>query len=113
LPPGRIGQDHEFGHDAIEWCIATPLGDPHGLVAIGRGIDIKAEVDAVACLGLAADTIALVLGNEELGLAAPTIAACALRVTLPASGPVESLNVSVAAAVLLHALSAGAERGLS
>ncbi len=50
--------------------------------------------------------IALVLGNEEAGLPAPTVAACALRVTLPAAGPVESLNVSVAAAVLVHALSA-------
>nr|WP_255569335.1 RNA methyltransferase [Neoroseomonas alba] len=50
--------------------------------------------------------IALVLGNEEAGLAQPSIAACAARVTLPAAGPVESLNVSVAAAVLIHALSA-------
>jgi TrmH RNA methyltransferase len=45
-----------------------------------------------------------VLGNEEQGLAAPTIAACARQVTLPGSGAVESLNVSVAAAVLMHAL---------
>lgn len=50
--------------------------------------------------------IALVLGNEEAGLPAATLAACAMRVTLPAAGPVESLNVSVAAAVLLHALAA-------
>jgi TrmH RNA methyltransferase len=48
--------------------------------------------------------VLLVLGNEEAGLAAPTIAACTHRVTLPAAGPVESLNVSVAAAVLIHAL---------
>ena len=48
--------------------------------------------------------VALVLGNEEAGLAPATQAACALRVTLPAAGPVESLNVSVAAAVLIHAL---------
>ncbi|MBO1075588.1 TrmH family RNA methyltransferase [Roseomonas marmotae] len=48
--------------------------------------------------------IALVLGNEEQGLAETTIAACARRVTLPGSGTVESLNVSVAAAVLMHAL---------
>ncbi len=48
--------------------------------------------------------VALVLGNEEDGLAAASMSACAQRVTLPASGPVESLNVSVAAAVLIHAL---------
>ena len=47
---------------------------------------------------------ALVLGNEEEGLAPATLAACAHRVTLPGSGRVESLNVSVASAVLIHAL---------
>ena len=50
--------------------------------------------------------IALVLGNEEDGLTSATVSACAMRVTLPPAGPVESLNVSVAAAVLIHALSA-------
>ncbi|MBR0673451.1 TrmH family RNA methyltransferase [Neoroseomonas soli] len=50
--------------------------------------------------------LALVLGNEEDGLTPATVAACPVRVTLPAAGPVESLNVSVAAAVLIHALSA-------
>jgi TrmH RNA methyltransferase len=47
---------------------------------------------------------ALVLGNEEEGPPPATLAACAQRVTLPGSGRVESLNVSVAAAVLIHAL---------
>ena len=49
---------------------------------------------------------ALVLGNEEQGPAPATIAACAYRLTLPGSGRVESLNVSVAAGVLIHALMA-------
>jgi len=47
---------------------------------------------------------ALVLGNEEEGPPPATLAACAHGVTLPGSGRVESLNVSVAAAVLIHAL---------
>jgi TrmH RNA methyltransferase len=51
--------------------------------------------------------VALVLGNEETGPTSATIGACAMRVTLPAAGPVESLNVSVAAAVLIHALGGG------
>lgn len=51
---------------------------------------------------------ALVLGNEEGGLRPATLAACAHRVTLPGSGRVESLNVSVAGAVLMHALESGA-----
>jgi TrmH RNA methyltransferase len=48
--------------------------------------------------------IALVLGNEEHGLATDVAAACTRLVTLPASGPMESLNVSAAAAVLLWIL---------
>ena len=48
--------------------------------------------------------IALVLGNEEDGVTPATVGACAMRVTLPPAGPVESLNVSVAAAVLIHTL---------
>lgn len=48
----------------------------------------------------------LVLGNEEAGPTPGVIAACAQRVTLPGSGRVESLNVSVAAAVLIGALEA-------
>jgi TrmH RNA methyltransferase len=50
--------------------------------------------------------IALVLGNEEVGVTAATLAACVMRVTLTPGGPVESLNVSVAAAVLIHSLGA-------
>ena len=50
--------------------------------------------------------VALVLGNEEEGLPAETLAACEARVTLSGSGLVESLNVAAAAAVLLHALTA-------
>jgi TrmH RNA methyltransferase len=50
---------------------------------------------------------ALVLGNEELGLAAETAAACTRLVTIPGSGKIESLNVSAAAAVLLNDLVSG------
>lgn len=52
----------------------------------------------------AAKPVALVLGNEEQGLAPEVAKACTGLVTLSGSGKVESLNVSVAAAVLLHAL---------
>ena len=67
-------------------------------------------VAAVAAGGMAPQDLprtkpfVLALGNEELGLPGLTAAACTHRVTLPGSGKVESLNVSVAAAVLLHAL---------
>ena len=52
----------------------------------------------------AAKPIALVLGNEEHGLSLETAAACSRLVTLPGSGKVESLNVSVAAGVLMWEL---------
>jgi TrmH RNA methyltransferase len=45
--------------------------------------------------------VALVLGNEERGLAPEVAAACSRLVTIPGSGQVESLNVSVAGAVLM------------
>lgn len=48
--------------------------------------------------------LAVVLGNEEHGLAAEVAAACTRLVTLPGSQTVESLNVSVAAAVLMWEL---------
>ncbi len=50
--------------------------------------------------------LALLLGNEEQGLAPDVAAACTRLVTIPGSGKVESLNVSVAAAVLMWELMA-------
>jgi TrmH RNA methyltransferase len=47
---------------------------------------------------------ALALGSEEHGLAAAVAGACSRLVTIPGSGEVESLNVSVAAAVLMWEL---------
>jgi TrmH RNA methyltransferase len=43
---------------------------------------------------------ALVLGNEEQGLAPDVAAACERLVHIPGAGAIESLNVSTAAAVL-------------
>jgi TrmH RNA methyltransferase len=48
--------------------------------------------------------VALVLGNEEHGLTPAVEKACSALVTIPGSGRVESLNVSVAAAVLMWEL---------
>lgn len=48
--------------------------------------------------------MALVLGNEEQGLTPELAAACTRLITIPGSGKVESLNVSVAAAVLVWEL---------
>jgi RNA methyltransferase, TrmH family len=59
---------------------------------------------ALAPRGLQARPLALVVGNEEQGLAPEVARACERLVTLGGSGRVESLNVAVAAAVLLHTL---------
>ena len=48
--------------------------------------------------------LALVVGNEGGGLSAPVREALAERVTLPIRPTVESLNVAVAAGILLHQL---------
>lgn len=84
--------------------------------AANLGVTLRAmalrftTVAAVSRGGVAPATLprtkpfALLLGNEEAGPTAGAVAACAHRVTLPGSGRVESLNVSVAAAVLINAL---------
>ena len=48
--------------------------------------------------------IALVLGNEEVGVSVAAAEACRRRVRILGAGPVQSLNVAQAAAVLLAAL---------
>lgn len=48
--------------------------------------------------------VALVLGNEEHGITPVVAAACGRLVTIPGGGKIESLNVSVAGAVLLWEL---------
>jgi TrmH RNA methyltransferase len=50
------------------------------------------------------EPVALVLGNEEHGLDPAVTAACTRAVTIPGGGAVESLNVSVAGAVLMWEL---------
>lgn len=57
--------------------------------------------------------LALVLGNERDGIAKDLAAACTRRVRVPMRGFVESLNVSVSAAVLLSCATAGRAGDLS
>lgn len=51
--------------------------------------------------------VALVLGNERQGIRDEIARACTARVRVPMSGFVESLNMSVTAAVLLYAATLG------
>ncbi|MCA1907692.1 MAG: RNA methyltransferase [Magnetospirillum sp.] len=50
--------------------------------------------------------LALILGNEEEGVPAPSLARCDDIVTIPGSGWVQSLNVAATAAILVHQLAA-------
>lgn len=52
------------------------------------------------------DRIALVLGNESTGLSKEAFKVCK-KVTIPMSGQMESLNVSIAGGVLMYALRKG------
>jgi tRNA (guanosine-2'-O-)-methyltransferase len=51
--------------------------------------------------------VGIVLGNEREGVREAIAGACAARVRVPMRGFVESLNVSVTAAILLHAATHG------
>lgn len=57
--------------------------------------------------------LALVLGNERDGIADTLAAACSKRVRVPMRGFVESLNVSVSAAILLAQATLGRKGDLS
>ena len=52
--------------------------------------------------------IALIMGNEEEGLAPATLKACDSVVAIHGSGNIQSLNVSASAAILIQALMDGA-----
>lgn len=68
--------------------------------ALGQG---RAVTD-VAGLTHGGKPVAVVLGNEEEGLPAATLAACEEVLTIPGSGHVQSLNVAATSAILIHAL---------
>ena len=67
-----------------------------------------ADTDGVFLDQVAADSLpahlALAVSNEGAGLSAPLSAAVTLRVAIPMAPGIESLNVAVAAGILLHAL---------
>jgi tRNA G18 (ribose-2'-O)-methylase SpoU len=56
------------------------------------------------------DRLALVFGNESAGLDEQTIACCDRRVTIPMQRGTDSLNVAMAAAVVLYQLTNGTSK---
>lgn len=70
-----------------------------------RTVAATLGADALPLQSLPRDRpVALVLGNEEHGILPEVLAACRRRVRIDGNGPVQSLNVAQAAAILLHEL---------
>jgi tRNA (guanosine-2'-O-)-methyltransferase len=88
---------HPGAPSAIAWARATetPLVATHP-----EGELAPADLAAMP-------RVCVVLGNEREGIHPELALACAARVRVPMRGFVESLNVSVTAAILLHAATHG------
>jgi tRNA (guanosine-2'-O-)-methyltransferase len=95
---------------AEKWMDVFVHASPAGAVESLRGFELVAahpdgelEPDELA----AVPRVAIVVGNERDGIRDELARACARRVRVPMRGFVESLNVSVTAAILLHAATRG------
>jgi TrmH RNA methyltransferase len=101
----------EGGMDAVEIC-ATPSIPAFLRTLAASGYDVVGAATRGGKAGAPGAPRgapwALVLGNEEHGLASAVASSCTRLVTIPGSGSVESLNVSAAAAILIHDLCLGA-----
>lgn len=77
---------------------------PHGLQLIGTSAHAEADYRAVQV----SRPWTLLLGSEQKGLSASQLSACDLTVSLPMHGRASSLNLSVAAGILLYQFSVSA-----
>ena len=82
------------------------LRQAHGYQLLATVLDADAEPLPTLAVP---DRVAVLFGNEAVGLNAADAAACDRRVTLPMRRGTDSLNVAAAAAVFLYHLTAGAE----
>ncbi|MFD1627277.1 TrmH family RNA methyltransferase [Azospirillum griseum] len=112
LPSEAAYRVAEGGFEWVELLRADPL--PLALKRLRAthriiGTALDASRPTIDTAGLAADARdprppAVILGNEEEGVAPATLAACEAVLTIPGSGRVQSLNVAATAAILIHAL---------
>jgi TrmH RNA methyltransferase len=94
------GLEHLELHKTRNIVKALAALEPHY-----RTVAATLTADAMPLQSLPRDRpVALVLGNEERGVSAAAVEACRRRVRILGAGPVQSLNVAQAAAVLLAAL---------
>lgn len=103
---------HSVARGAQKWIDVTRHASPSTVVAWALAADmplVAAHPDGELLpedLG-GMPRVGLVLGNEREGIHVDLAAACSARVRVPMRGFVESLNVSVTAAILLHAATQG------
>jgi RNA methyltransferase, TrmH family len=105
-PGGAAYRVAEGGLDSLEvWCAPEVARFLRALPAAGYEVlGASARGGSAPAAGRSGAPWALVLGNEERGLAPAVAAACTRLVTIQGGGPIESLNVSAAAAILLNEL---------
>jgi TrmH family RNA methyltransferase len=108
------GSADPFGWKALRGSMGSALRVPIALEpdeqaalgdAVSRGCRIAAAVPRDGDPLFAADLsgpLAIVLGAEGRGLSPALAAAAHLRITIPMTPPVESLNTAVSAALLLY-----------
>lgn len=87
---------------AMGWEEAAALLAEHRVVLWAADIDGDPLPEVAA--GPTPDRLALVVSNEGAGLSGHVAAAVARRLSIPMAPHVESLNVAVAAAIVLYAL---------
>ena len=81
----------------IDECVPSLQNDGFELVATVP----DPEAESVFTARLLAPRVALLIGNEHRGLSGAAIAAADRRLTIPMAGMVQSLNLSVTAAICL------------
>lgn len=84
-------------HTSVEECYAVLRGEGYRIIA--TRVDAEAETLYESSL---TGRVALVLGNEHRGVSEEAARQADSRLSIPMRGMIESLNVSVAAAVLLY-----------
>lgn len=86
------------------WVVQTMPKLAEALDDVGYEVVGAATRGGIQKLGKPNAPVALVLGNEEHGISEELAGVCTRLITLPGSGAVESLNVSVAGAIMLDRL---------
>lgn len=88
---------YESYHSTAE-CLGTLRAAGHQIVAT----TIEGDCESVFSAQLDAAKIALMLGNEHRGLSGEALELSDRRLTIPMRGMVQSLNLSVTAAICLY-----------